>query len=862
MNIVETTVFAGPSLHARTPAIYLSCDFDSWTGRTVASLGGRFREALTTLSKDLGIERPIAAEDDEAANLGHLMVALSLALQRWTGALVDDGTVISSPAAKTCWLCYGYETRRVGIEAGTLALDLIDGMVRVTGERADAPAPHLADKCAWFRAFAEKNGLHPDIRHLLAEATALDIPATPLENGYVLFGQGKRQRLIRGTMTDATGFLAVQFAGDDKTVERLLLKLGLPVFQKRAVDNRHDATTAAEAIGYPVVVKPPGKDPASGVGKVVDSAKQLIPAFDEIRRVHRHVVVETHVAGRTHRLLVIGGKMAAAARCVPASVIGDGVHTVGQLVDAFNREWPLVINSEARALLGQYGYTVEAVPAAGEQVALRRSGDPARGGIAVDVTDEVHPDVRDAAVLAADAIGLDVAGVDFVSTDICRSYTEVGGAIRAVNSRPSLQMHRAPARGAARNVARPLLDHLFPPGTSARIPIAAVTGTNGKTTTCRMLAHILRRSGLAVGLASSAGTYVDDHRLNKLDSAGAGPARRLLRDRRVDAAVLETARGALVRFGLGFDCCNVAAVLNVTNDHLGQYGIRTLDQMARIKRLVVESARDAAVLNADDPRCLAMREHVKGPRVWLVSRRPDHPEVANHVVGGGAAVVLTGNVGEDVVELHDGARRTRLFAVANLPATFGGLAVHNLENAMFAAALAFGMGMPIDTVRQGLQEFHSSYEMNPGRFNFYEGHPFRVFFDYAHNEAGFRAICDVVHRLEVEGRRICAITMAGDRSEDQMVLVAGIVAPHFDRFVCFTSSDLLRGRRIDEIPAILRAALAANGIADENIEVVLDEKEAIDATLRSAQPGDLVALLNTYSSSETWARLTRFRPRP
>lgn len=797
MNTVETTIFAGPSLHARTPAIYLSVDFGPWTGRTVASLGGRFRDALTTLSRHLGIERPIADEGDEAADLGHLMVALAVALQRWTGALVDDGTVISGPAAKTCWLCYGWETRRVGIEAGTLALDLIDGMLRATGERSEGPAPNLADKCVWFRAYAEKNGLHPDIRHLLAEARALDIPATPHEDGYVLFGQGKRQRLVRGTMTDATGFLAVQFAGDEKTVERLLLKPGLPVVQRRTVDNRHDAATAAEGIGYPVVVKSSGGNTVPGAGKVVEHAEQLTPAFDEIRRARRHVVVETYVAGHTHRLLVIGGKMVAAARCEPASVIGDGVHTVGQLVDAFNGEWPLAINAEARALLDGHGYTTESVPAAGERVALRRSADVTRGGIAIDVTDEVHPDVRDAAVLAADAVGLDVAGVDFVSPDIGRSYTEVGGAVRAVNSRPGLRIHHAPARGVARNVARPFLEHLFPPGTRARIPVAAVTGTNGKTTTCRMLTHVLRRSGLTVGLASSTGTYVDDHRLNTLDSAGAGPARRLLQDRRVDAAVLETARGALVRFGLGFDCCNVAAVLNVTNDHLGQYGIRTLDQMARIKRLVVESARDAAVLNADDPRCLAMREHVKGPRVWLVSRRTDHPEVANHVVGGGAAVVLTGKGGEDVVEVHDGARRTRLFAVADLPATFGGLAVHNLENAMFAAALALGMGIDIDTVRQGLREFHSSYEMNPGRFNFYEGLPFRVFFDYAHNEAGFRAICDVVHRLEVEGRRICAITMAGDRSEDHMVKVADIVAPHFDRFVCFTSSDLLRGRRID-----------------------------------------------------------------
>jgi len=862
MNIVETTVFAGPSLHARTPAIYLSVDFDSWTGRTVASLGGRFREALATLSKDLGIEPPIAAEDDEAANLGHLMVALSLALQRWTGALVDDGTVITGAGARTCWLCYGFETRRVGIEAGTLALDLIDGMLRATGERSEGPAPRLADKCVWFRAYAEKNGLHPDIRHLLAEARALDIPASALEDGYVLFGQGKRQRLVRGTMTDATGFLAVQFAKDEKTVERLLLKLGLPVFRKRAVDNRHDAVTAAEAMGYPVIVKPPGPDPAAYAGNVVANAEQLTAAFDETRRAHRHVVVETHVAGDTYRLLVIGGRMVAAARCEPASVIGDGVHTVAQLVDAFNRESRLALNAEARALLDLHGYSIDTVPAAGEKVVLRRSGNLARGGIGIDVTDGVHPDVRDAAVLAADAVGLDVAGIDFVSPDIGRPYADVGGAVRAVASRPGIRVHHSPARGAARNVARPLLDHLFPSNSPARIPVAAVTGTNGKTTTCRMLTHVLRRSGLAVGLATTTGTYVDDHRLNSLDSAGAGPARRLLQDRRVEAAVLETARGALVRFGLGFDCCNVAAVLNVTNDHLGQYGIRTLDQMARIKRLVVESARDAAVLNADDPRCLAMREHVKGSRVWLVSRRPDHPEVASHVGGGGVAVVLTGNGGEDVVEVHDGARCTRLFAVADLPATFGGRALHNLENAMFAAALALGMGIDIDTTRQALQEFHSSYEMNPGRLNFYEGHPFRVFFDYVHNEAGFRAICDVVDRLGVEGRRICALTMAGDRSEDHMGLVAGIVAAHFDRFVCFTSSDLLRGRRIDEIPAILRAALAANGIADENIEVVLDENEAIDAALHSARPGDLVALLNVSSCSGTWARLTRFRPRP
>ncbi len=569
--------------------------------------------------------------------------------------------------------------------------------------------------------------------------------------------------------------------------------------------------------------------------------------------------------------------MVAAVRCEPASVIGDGVHTVARLVDAFNdgsrrggeggrgeggATPRLAINAEARALLDQHGYTAETVPAAGEKVVLRRSGDLARGGIAIDVTDDVHPDVRDAAVLAADAVGLDVAGADYVSPDIGRSYSEVGGAVRAVNSRPDLRMHHAPARGAARNVAGPLLDHLFPPGTPARIPIAAVTGTNGKTTTCRMLARILRRSGLVVGFATSTGTYVDDHRLNNVDAAGAGPARQLLQDRRVEAAVLETARGALARFGLGFECCNVAAALNISNDHLGQYGINTLDQMARTKRLVVEVARDAAVLNADDPRCLAMREHVRASRIWLVSRRAGDPEVADHIAGGGAAVVLARDGGEDVVYVHNDAPGVRLFAVADLPATLGGLAAHNLENAMFAAALALAMGIGIDTIRQALREFHSTFEMNPGRFNFYDGHPFRVFFDHAHNEAGFRAICDVLKGLQVEGRRLCAFTMPGDRTDDHLREVARIVAPHFDLFSCYSTKDYLRGRRIDEVPTILRDALMANGVADENIEVGLDENEAIDAMLSSALPGDLVALLNTFAISGTWKRMIRFRPRP
>ncbi len=873
MKIVETTVFAGPSLHARAQAIYLSVDFGPWANRTIESLGDRFRDGLTALSTDLDIEGSIFDDDDGAAHLGHLMVALALALQQRAGALVDGGTVLTGAGAKTCWLCYGFETRRVGIEAGNLALDLIKAMLQTAGERSDAPAANFADKCVWFMAYAEKNGLHPDIRHLLAEARALDIPANPLEDGYVLFGQGKRQRLTRGTMTDATGFLAVQFAGDEKTVERLLLKLGLPVFQKRAVDNRHDATTAAEAIGYPVTVKPPGRDPMAGAGILAENAEHLTAAFDKIRQTHRHVIVETHIAGSTHRLLVIGGKMVAAVRCAPASVIGDGVHTVGQLVDAFNRDQSrgrgesgatprLAVNAEARALLDQRGYTIETVPAAGEEVALRQSGDLARGGIAIDVTDDVHPDVRDAAVLAADAVGLDVAGVDFVSPDIGRSYTEVGGAVRAVNSRPGLRVHNAPALGTARNVASPLLDHLFPPGTPARIPIAAVTGTNGKTTTCRMLEHILRQSGLTVGLATSTGTYVDDHRLNRLDAAGAGPARRLLQDQRVEAAVLETARGALVRFGLGFDCCNVAAVTNITNDHLGQYGITTLDQMARTKRRVVEVARDAAVLNADDPLCLAMREHVKGPRIWLVSRRVGDPEVADHIAGGGAAVVLVRNADEDVVEVHDNAPGVRLFSVADVPATLGGLAVHNLENAMFAAALALGMGIEIHTIRQALREFHSTFEMNPGRFNFYEGHPFRVFFDHAHNEAGYRAICDVVKGLHVEGRRLCAFTMPGDRSDDHLREVARIVAPHFDRFSCYSTKSYLRGRRTDEVPTILKDALMANGVADENIEVGLDEKDAVDAMMSSALPGDFVALLNTFSVSKTWTQIVQFRPQP
>ena len=496
---------------------------------------------------------------------------------------------------------------------------------------------------------------------------------------------------------------------------------------------------------------------------------------------------------------------------MPGHVVGDGVHTIEQLVDEVNRDprrgighekvlTRLEFDHQAETMLEKQGYTRDTVPPAGEPVFLRSTGNLSTGGTATDVTDMVHPDNVEMAMRAVKAIGLDVGGVDFLTTDITESYKDIGGAICEINAAPGFRMHMAPSEGRARDVAGPVLDMLFPPGTPSRIPIAAVTGTNGKTTTARMLAHIQKLAGQHVGLTTTDGVYIDGQRTVAGDMTGPVATRMVLSDPNVDVAVLEIARGGLLRAGMGVRHCDVGAVLNVKSDHLGLRGIGTLDELAKVKRIVVEVARDTAVLNADDPLCLKMADYTEAKHLCYVTMDPTHALVGEHIRAGGRGVVLESGIKGQMITIYDHGAHIPLLWTHLIPATLEGRAMHNVQNAMFAAAMAFSMGLKLEDIRHGLRTFDTTFFQAPGRMNIFDEHPFKVILDYGHNPAAVEAMCQLVERLEVVGPADLRAVGARATGATRTSPTSGGSRPGASTATSCRRDDQLRGRGPDEVP--------------------------------------------------------------
>jgi len=579
--------------------------------------------------------------------------------------------------------------------------------------------------------------------------------------------------------------------------------------------------------------------------------------------------VESYIPGFDHRMLVVGGDLIAVAQRMPGHVIGDGKSTIKELLDRVNQDprrgighekvlTRIEFDAQAERLLALKGYTPASVPDKEEVVFLRSTGNLSTGGTAIDKTDVVHPDNREMAIRAAKAVGLDVTGIDFLTTDIARSYKVTGGAICEINAAPGFRMHVAPSEGRPRDVAGPVMDMLFPPGTPSRIPIASITGTNGKTTTARMLAHILKLTGLHVGLTTTDGVYIDGHRTVEGDMTGPIAARMVLRDPSVDVAVLETARGGLIRRGMGYRKCTVGACLNIQADHLGLGGVDTLEELALVKRVVIEIARDTAVLNADDSLCLRMADHTEAEHVCYVTMNPAHALVKEHIQSGGRAVVLEEGITGQMITLYDHEAHMPLLWTHQIPATLDGKARHNIQNALFAAAMAYSMSMKLEDIRHGLQTFDTTFFQVPGRTNIFDEHPFKVILDYGHNPAAVAAMCDLVERLAPKGRRICVLSAPGDRRDEDVREIARLTAGRFDHYIC-RRDDSLRGRQSDEIPLLLREALIEGGTDSSSIDLIPDERQAVDTALRMGKKDDCLLLFGD-DISRCWQQITSFSP--
>lgn len=866
MRIVESNVYVGPNIYAHFPVIRHVLDleqFEEWpTGRLGESFVDPLLECLPGLHEHGCSYREPGGfirrlREDEGTWLGHVMEHVAIELQNVAGSNVSYGRTRSIDGQPGLYnMVFQYLDAEVGREASRLSLELIHSLLPADIKPAGLPAVdwNFATERDDFIRYAQARAFGPSTASLVKAAEARGIPWIRLNRqSLVQFGHGRYQQRIQATTTGRTSNIAVELASDKEETNRILRDLGLPVPQQRLVHRAREAVRAAERIGFPVVVKPLSGNHGRGVSINLNSATEVEVAFEKAREHGRNVIVESYLEGYDHRLLVVNGKLIAAAKRMPGHVVGDGTHTISALVDIVNRDprrgvghekvlTRLEFDHQAERLLQKLGYDRDTVPRKDEIVYLRSTANLSTGGTAIDVTDVIHPDNREMAERTIKAIGLDIGGVDFLTKDITESYRVTGGGICEVNAGPGFRMHVAPSEGTPRDVAGPVLDMLFPRDQPSRIPIAAITGTNGKTTTARMLAHILKMSGHIVGLTSTDGVYIDGQLSVPGDMTGPVSARMILRDPSVDAAVMEVARGGMLRGGLGFQECNVSACLNVAGDHLGLKGIDTLEQLALVKRVPVEIARDAAVLNADDKLCLQMADYTDAATLCYVTMNPGHPLVKQHIRAGGQAFVLEEGMNGHMITIYDHEGHTPLLWTHLIPATIEGRAMHNVQNAMFAAALAYNLDKTLEHIRHGLRTFDSTFFQAPGRMNIFNEHPFKVILDYAHNPAAVKAMCDLVERFETSGRKIVVLAAPGDRRDDDVRDIAEIASRHFDHFIC-RCDDNRRGRGHDEVAVMMKNRLLERGISADRIEVVPDEQEATSTALQMANQGDLVLVL-------------------
>lgn len=881
MEVLERSIFVGPNHYAHFPVIRLVLDLGEVEAWPTKRLGNAFVESLLTALPGLrehgcsygepgGFVRRMT--EDEGTWLGHVLEHVAIELQNVAGVRVSFGKTRETARAGVYDVVFEYEQDDVGLEAADVALDLLHYLLPPALRPANtSPTFDLAERRDEFIRYAQRRALGPSTASIVRAAESRDIPWIRLnEQSLIQLGYGCHQQRIQATITGNTSHIAVELASDKEETNRILANLGLPVPKQRLVQSATRAVAAAERIGYPVVTKPFNGNHGRGVSVALATPEAVVAGFELAQTISRSVIVESFISGHDHRMLVVNGELVAVSKREPGKVVGDGTHTVEELIAIVNTDprrgighekvlTQLELDTQAVNLLDKLGYTGQTVLPDGETVYLRLTANLSTGGTASDMTDVVHPDNAEMAVRAINAIGLDVGGVDFLTPDMTQSYKDIGGAICEVNAAPGFRMHMAPSEGTPRDVAGKVVDMLFPRNAPSTIPIAAITGTNGKTTTARLLAHIHKLAGKRVGLTTTDGVYVDGQRTVEGDMTGPMSARIVLSDPNVEVAVLETARGGLLRAGMAMRHVDVGAVLNIQPDHLGQKGIETLEQLAAIKRTVVEIATDTAVVNADDPHTLRMAAYSEAKYVCYVTLDPAHNLVREHIRAGGRAIALEAGINGQMITIYDRGAHIPLLWTHLIPATLEGKATFNVQNAMFAAAMAFAMGVRLEDIRHGLRTFDTTFFQAPGRLNVYDQHPFKVLFDYGHNAHAVGALCQLVNRMNPTGKRICVISAPGDRRDADILEIATVAAAaKFDHYIC-RRDDSLRGRTENEVPTMLRDQLVASGIEPSAITVIADEQEAIEHALRMSHRGDLL-LIFADALARGWKQIVNFRP--
>jgi cyanophycin synthetase len=851
MKIVEIKILRGPNYWSvrRTKLIQMKLDLEEMEQRPTNTIDG-FRQRLEKMFPTMyahrcseGVPGGFFMRVDEGTWMGHVIEHIALELQTLAGMDTGFGRTRGTGDPGEYYVCISYMEEDAGVYAAKAAVKIAEALTNDTPYDLDEDIMRL-------REIREDTRLGPSTGCIVDEAAKRGIPYIRLnKHSLVQLGYGVHQKRIRATIASTTGNIAVDIACDKEETKNLLEAAEIPVPKGMVIRTEAGLEEAVEKYGYPLVIKPIDGNHGKGNTTNITTWEQALTALESAKQYGRNVIVERFITGFDFRILVINYKFICAALRTPASVTGDGKNTIQYLIDETNKDprrgyghekvlTQITVDGSTMKMLEEKGYTLDTVPPKDELVLLKTTANLSTGGTSNDVTDEVHPANIFMCERIAKIIGLDICGIDIMAQDLRTPVTENGGAILEVNAAPGFRMHIEPSVGLPRNVAEPVVDMLFPKGSAGRIPIIAITGTNGKTTTTRLTAHIAKSAGKKVGYTTSDGVYIQNQLMMKGDCTGPISSQFVLKDPTVDFAVLECARGGILKNGLAFQNCEVAIVTNVAADHMGLGGINTLEQMAKVKAVVPETVfpHGYAVLNADDDLVYEMRKDLKC-NIALFSMDENNKRVKEHCEKGGLAAVFENGF----ISILKGTWKIRVISVKDVPLTYEGKAIHNIANCLPAVMASYlYRDITIEDIRSALTSFVPSSTQTPGRLNFFHFRNFSFLADFAHNPHGLRLLCDFVSKLDYP-KKIGVISGTGDRRDEDIRELGEISAQYFDEIIIRCDKNL-RGRSADEIIGLLK-----EGIDKVNPDVptmtIANENEALEYIYAHQQHGALYTIM-------------------
>ena len=851
MKILKIQALRGPNIWStyRKKLIQMRLDLEEMEQYPTNKIDG-FRERIEAMLPSLITHRCSEGERggffkriEMGTWMGHVIEHIALEIQTLAGMETGYGRTRETKTSGTYNVVFSYVEENVGKYAAEASVRIAEALI--SGEEYDVQADIQR-----MKEIRERVRLGPSTGSIVEEAIARNIPWIRLgSNSLVQLGYGINQVRFQATITDKTSHIAVAMASDKELTKRMLSAASIPVAKGDICSTVEGLQEVIDEIGYPIVIKPLDGNHGKGASINVNTFEDAVAGLEFAQKYSRRVIVEKYITGYDFRVLVINNKLIAAAKREPAHVKGNGVDTIQQLIDTENQDprrgyghenvlTEITVDRDTTDLLTKYGYTLETIPADGEVVYLKSTANLSTGGTSIDVTDMMHPENIFMCERIARVIGLDICGIDIMAENLTQPLKENGGVILEVNAAPGFRMHLAPAEGLPRNVASPVLDMLYPPGKPSRIPIIAVTGTNGKTTTTRLIAHIVKNNGFKVGFTTSDGIYVQNHMLDKGDTTGPQSAEYILKDPTVEFAVLETARGGILRSGLGFHKCDIGIITNIKEDHLGLNDIHTLADLRNVKSVVVRSVKKTgwAVLNADDPECIKIAEDLDC-KVAYFSMDENNPIIQEAARLGHVAAVYE----EGFITIKKGEWKIRIDKASHIPLTLGGKAKFMIANVLAATLAAYLYGFKTDDICLSLNTFIPGAAQTPGRMNIFEFRKFKVLIDFAHNPAGYQAVEEFMQNVEAT-KKIGIIAGVGDRRDEDIRECARIAGRMFDH-VIIRQEKHLRGRTDENINGLILEGLAQSG-RQVTHEMIPLESDAIQHAMDTATEGSYIVALS------------------